>query len=84
MKGHLSRVCKVSDKFNNFIAQESDDIHEGNKDLFLYSISSDNGKPMQQIVLIGNERVLCEVDSGSAVSVLPAHVFNDYFKLKAK
>ncbi|KAI8430426.1 hypothetical protein MSG28_000703 [Choristoneura fumiferana] len=27
-KGHLSRVCKVNEKCNNFIAQESDDIHE--------------------------------------------------------
>lgn len=77
-KGHLNRVCRSKTKSANFLAEDTDDICEGIYDFF--SIRSINGKPMQQTVRIDNEPVLCELDSGSAVSVLPADVYNKLFK----
>ncbi|CAK1596612.1 unnamed protein product [Parnassius mnemosyne] len=77
-KGHLRRMCKSLIKPNNYIAANDDDIVQGIYDLF--TIKCNNGEPMRHMVFIGETGLVCEIDSGSAVSILPFRVYENYFK----
>ncbi|CAK1604431.1 unnamed protein product [Parnassius mnemosyne] len=71
-------MCKSLIKPNNYIAANDDDIVQGIYDLF--TIKCNNGEPMRHMVFIGETGLVCEIDSGSAVSILPFRVYENYFK----
>lgn len=81
-KGHLQRMCKLKVNSCKYLVtvDDNDDVVEGNFDLF--SIECIDGQPMRQVVTIDNSDILCEIDSGSAVSVLPDDIYQSYFKNK--
>lgn len=76
-KGHLRRMCKSRMQNNNYLAADDSDTVEGTYDLF--NIKSINGNPMRQMVTIANSDIECEIDSGSAVSVLPQKIYQTHF-----
>lgn len=81
-RGHLKRMCKLRVRNNNFMETVDGDIVEGNVEYDLFHIKCNNGEPMRQVVTIVDQNILCEIDSGSAVSVLPDSVYQSYFKNK--
>lgn len=80
-KGHLQRMCKTSVKNQFSLAADGcddDDMIRG-KTLQFFNIECIDGEPMRQMVSINGVGIVCEIDSGSAVSVLPENVYKTCF-----
>lgn len=76
-KGHLKRVCPNNKKVN-YVKEHSDD-DEGDDGKCLFNIRCVNGKPMSETVLMEGIELNCEIDSGSAVSVISKITYNRLF-----
>lgn len=73
--GHLQRMCK------NVNRVEQDDVDEtDDDDGKLYNIRTVRGEPMVEVMSICGVPVTFEIDSGSAVTVIPQSHYKQYFK----
>lgn len=76
-KGHLKRMCKAKISDSNFLGTDDDDA-EGIYNLFNLK-NSVKDEPISRRVKLANQEILCEIDCGSAVSVLPAVIYQQLF-----
>lgn len=81
-KGHLQRVCIGKFVTNHYMSAENDD-EQGIYNLFNIE-QSDTVEPILQNILLGSQEVVCEIDCGSAVSVLPASIYQQNLASKYK
>ncbi|XP_063358759.1 uncharacterized protein K02A2.6-like [Cydia amplana] len=73
VKGHLRRMCKV--KYVNMGPEDEGDDDDGK----IYFIRSFRGEPMVETVTIRKKEFKFEIDTGSAVTVVPQNTYNKSF-----
>lgn len=78
-RGHLRRVCGQRKVQQHFIEVELDDIGDDGKH-YICNISSKSGEPIRESVLVNKVKLNFEIDTGSAVTIIPEKVYNYHFK----
>lgn len=73
-RGHLKRMCKAKISNNNFLETDDDGADEGIYNLFNIK-NSVRDRPISRKILLNDKEITCEIDCGSAVSVLPAFIY---------
>lgn len=79
-RGHLRRVCTRNKVRQHFIEVEVDEVGDDGKRNVICNISSTSGEPMRESVLVNKVKINFELDTGSAVTVIPEKIFNSHFK----
>lgn len=78
VKGHLRRMCprKVQQNFIECCIDD-DDGDDGKR--VILNLRSYNSDPMRETVLVSEHKLSFEIDTGSAVTVIPEQVYKTYF-----
>ena len=79
---HIKNACKVP-RTSNDVKQVVQDDTDGNAEYTLFTLNSPSSRPFQVPVMVNNQKLVMELDTGAAISLLSEETYHKLWPDKA-